>query len=126
MPEVLITGIMGDDLKHVMRFIGLDLTDSGITFEISPGPEQAAVISPVATLLSVETDDDGIPTSTVEIFASAPEVRTAVDSLGGLEDGRLITLYYQLRLDGIPGDLGSTARTTILFGDYAFKGEAVG
>lgn len=123
---VALAGILGDDIKHVLSVIGLDLTDVAVTFEMSAGPEQPAIVTASATMLDVMVDDDGIATSLIEIFKAAADVRTAVAGVGGLPGNEPLTLFYQIKFAEIPGDAGTAAATTILIGDYIMKGEVNG
>lgn len=118
--------LLGDDLKDVLSAVGYNLTGITITFEISAGPEQPAIVTAVGSLLQVLVDDDGIPTSVFEIFKPAADIRAAVAGLGGLPGNEPLTLFYQLKFNRLPGDPGANAVTTILFGDYVMKGEVNG
>lgn len=124
--KVGIAGILGDDIKHVLSVVGLDLTGVAMTFEISAGPEQPPMVAPAVTLLDVVTGDDGVPTSIIQIFRAAADVRAAVNGIGGLPGNEAVTLFHQLKFARLPGDLGAAAVTTIFFGDYVMKGEVNG
>lgn len=124
--NVPLDQVVGDDTKWVLSAEGYDLTGVTITFEISAGPEQPAIVTAAATLLTVVVDDDGIPTSVVEVFKAAADVRTAVNGVGGLPGNEPLTLFYQLKFSKLPGDAGTDAVTTIMFGEYLMKGEVNG
>ncbi|MEE4452854.1 hypothetical protein [Novosphingobium resinovorum] len=124
--NVALAGILGDDIKHVLAVAGFDLTGVTVTFEISAGPEQPAIITAAASLLDVHTDDDDVTTSIIQVFAAAATVRTAITGVGGLPGNEPVTLFYQLKFSSLPGDAGTAAVTTILFGDYVMKGEVNG
>jgi hypothetical protein len=124
--NIPLAAVLGDDIKTVLSVAGYDLTGVTITFELSAGPEQPALITSVGTLLSVIVDTDGVITSIVELFATAASVRAAVASIGGLPGNEPLTLFYQLKFNRLPGDAGTNAITTILFGDYLMKGEVNG
>jgi len=120
--NVPLASLLGDDIKHVLAVNGLDLTGIGMTFEISAGPEQPSILTASVTLLDLLTASDGIRTSLVQVFAAAAAVRAAVAGVGGLPGNEPLPLFYQLKFDEIPGDAGTDAITTILFGDYVMKG----
>ncbi|MYL99566.1 hypothetical protein GR702_17530 [Novosphingobium sp. FGD1] len=124
--KLALAGILGDDIKHVISAVGYDLTGVTITFELSAGAEQPAIVTAEVDLLDVIEDEDGVSTSIVEVFASATSVRAAVAGVGGLPGNEPLTLFYQIKFNRLPGDPGSDAVTTILFGDYVMKGEVNG
>lgn len=124
--SVALAGILGDDIKHVLSVVGYDLTGVTVTFEISAGPEQPAIITAACTQLDVLTDDDGVKTSIIQIFKPAADVRTAISGVGGLPGNEPLTLFHQLKFASLPGDLGAAALTTIFYGDYVMKGEVNG
>lgn len=124
--NVPLAGILGDDIKHVLATIGFDLTGVTITFEIAAGPEQPAIITGTGSLLDVDVDADGVTTSLIQVFASAASVRSAIVSAGGLPGNEPVTLFYQLKFSSLPGDAGTAAVTTILYGNYVMKGEVNG
>lgn len=124
--NLALAGVLGDDIKHVLSLGGLDMTGVTMTFELSAGPEQPLIATGTCSMIEVDTDDDGIPTSVVQVFVPTATVRTAVTALGGLPGNEPLPLFYQLKFNRLPGDLGANAITTILFGDYVMKGEVNG
>lgn len=124
--NVALAGVLGDDIKHVLALQGLNMTGVTMTFELSAGPEQPPIATGSCSLLSVATEDDGVVTSVIQVFVASATVRSAVTGVGGLPGNEPLPLFYQLKFNKLPGDLGSDAVTTILFGEYLMKGEVNG
>lgn len=120
--EVALESFSGAALKHVIYLRGVDLTGEDLTFAIALQPGGDPVLTPATTLLDVTEDSDLIPTSIVQAYSSKPAVGSALGSITGIVPGEDAHLFYEFRVSSLPGEVGTPAVTTLLHGDYIFRG----
>lgn len=120
-----LSSFLADDLKHVFQVIGFDMTGASGLFSVAEKPGETPLIEVPTSLLEVAIDEDGVPTSSLEAYAAQATVAAAVAALLPA-DGSDLPLSYDVRVTALPGDLGTEADTTLLYGTYILKGSVDG
>ncbi len=127
-----------DPLHLVLAVEGLDLTNAPIALCVrqrrdTPGSPilqldmTATAGAKGIRLVSVTPDDDGIPTSLVEILCPKADMIAAFAAYQPAEFGADLTLAYDLQWTLAPDGTGLTnVEETILFGDFIIQGSVNG
>lgn len=110
------------DLKSVMLIAGFDMTGVGGNFSIAMAPEGVSLLTAAVGTIGMIEDEDGVPLSMVQIFAPNSVVQSAKAAIAAADPGANVPLYYEFRVDRLPGDLGSSAETTLFYGTGPMKG----
>ena len=110
------------DLKSLISIEGYDMTDVSGNFALALAPEMAPVLTASVNTISVVEDDDGVPISVMQIFAPLAAIQAAKAIIAAADPGASVPLYYEFRVDRLPGDLGTPAETTLFYGTGPMKG----
>ncbi|TKD50230.1 hypothetical protein [Sphingomonas baiyangensis] len=117
---------INDDFKYVFAFIGFDMTAATFSLAVALYPGGPVLIDADAfdySVLEVATDDAGFAISQVEVFAPKATFPTVyADNAEDYPTGAHVPLYYDLKVSSLPGDVGTPAETTLLYGQFILKG----
>jgi hypothetical protein len=116
-----LTFFTAADLKAIVSVIGLDLTGVTGTCDLALVPGGPVIASPTVTMLSVSTDDDGVPTSMVQIRLPKSTVQSLAASLPTGEPGGDVRIFYEFRLSAFPGDIGTAGPASFFYGTGIIK-----
>ncbi|AIT81590.1 hypothetical protein [Novosphingobium pentaromativorans] len=117
-----LSAFTGSDLKFVFSLVGVDMTGETGVFNIATAPEASPAIAATVTLIEVIYDDDGVPTSILQAYASKAAVQAAKAVLAPSDEGANLNLYYEFRVSALAGETGSDAETTLMYGAFPIKG----
>lgn len=136
-----ITAFRNDPLRVTLE-IELDLTGATVAFAVRQHPDQsgAALLSvsgstlavnaspapaPSIRLVDVDTDDDGVTTSVIELRDTKAHMQALPAAAVQGDD---LSLYYDLQFTLATGVAAPFAaeEETVLFGDFIVKGSANG
>lgn len=130
-----ISAFRKDPFQYVLGVIGFDLTGVDMKFCVRDRPDMpgdprlllATTGTPGADgcrFVSVEVDEDGVPTSLIEIVASKAQMATLPQAL---MPGDTVKLAYDFQWTLAPDGSGLSAlEETILFGDFNVMGSVNG
>lgn len=110
------------DFKTVVLIEGYNMQGTSGNFAIALAPEATPLIIATVTPLSVLEDENGIPLSMVQIFAPMSAIQAAKATIAASDPGADVPLYYEFRIDALPGDLGTPAETTLFYGTGHMRG----
>lgn len=115
---------VSEDLKKLVAVEGFDLTGVACTFKIALMKNLSPLLAANVSVLDVVEDDDGVPTSLLQVNKAQADIETMLSGIAGIVPGEDVDLYFELRAASLPGDLGTAAKTTLADGRITFKGSA--
>lgn len=121
-PGEYVSSHIADDLNLQITVVGSDLTGVTTTCAIALAKNTPALLTATMSLIAVYEDDDGVPISLVQAFATQASVETMLDGIDGIVPGEDVELYFDFRAASLPGDLGTPAKVTLAAGSIIFKG----